>query len=178
MDEPVTVPVMAERVPPTADSSEAALEARANDVVDRYVAWAAAAGVIPVPVVDVVAIGGVQLRMLHHIAAVYDVPFSENRGKSYIAALIGSILPASAAAPTAIGLASMLKFIPIVGTTIASVSMPALSAAATYGVGKVFIKHFASGGTLLDFNPKDYVEFMKLQAEKAKAASASKRSAL
>lgn len=177
MEETTTVPATAETAPASTHSSEAALEVRANDVVDRYVAWAAAAGVIPVPVLDVVAIGGVQLRMLHHIAAVYNVPFSENRGKSYIAALIGSILPTGAAAPMAIGLASMLKFIPVVGTTIASVSMPALSAAATYGVGKVFIKHFASGGTLLDFNPKDYVEFMKVQAEKAKAASASKGSA-
>src|SRR5271165_4890921 len=30
-------------------------------------------------------------------------------------------------------------------------------------IGKVFIKHFASGGTLLDFNPPDYREFIKKQ---------------
>jgi hypothetical protein len=30
----------------------------------------------------------------------------------------------------------------------------------------VFIQHFASGGTLLDFNPPDYREFIKAQKEK------------
>jgi hypothetical protein len=30
----------------------------------------------------------------------------------------------------------------------------------------VFIQHFASGGTLLDFNPPDYREFIKAQQEK------------
>jgi uncharacterized protein (DUF697 family) len=156
-----------------ADSSDVSREMRANDVVNRYAAWAAAAGVIPVPLVDVLAIGGVQLRMLRRLSEVYGVAFSENRIKSYVAALVGSILPASAAAPAAMGVASVLKFVPIVGTTIASLSMPAFSAAATYAVGKVFIQHFGSGGTLLDFNPKDYVEFMKAQNERAKARALS-----
>ena len=39
--------------------------------------------------------------------------------------------------------------------------MPVFSAGATYLIGKVFIQHFASGGTLLDFNPPDYREFIK-----------------
>jgi hypothetical protein len=33
-------------------------------------------------------------------------------------------------------------------------------------IGKVFIQHFASGGTLLDFNPPDYREFIKAQQER------------
>jgi hypothetical protein len=44
--------------------------------------------------------------------------------------------------------------------------MPVLSAGATYAVGKAFIQHFKSGGTLLDFNPPDYREFIKAQKEK------------
>ena len=47
--------------------------------------------------------------------------------------------------------------------------MPAFSAGATYLIGKVFIQHFASGGTLLDFNPPDYREFIKAQKEKLDA---------
>ena len=43
--------------------------------------------------------------------------------------------------------------------------MPVLSAGATYAIGKAFIQHFASGGTLLDFNPPDYREFIKAQKE-------------
>ena len=43
--------------------------------------------------------------------------------------------------------------------------MPVLSAGATYAIGMAFIEHFASGGTLLDFNPRDYREFIKAQKE-------------
>jgi hypothetical protein len=51
--------------------------------------------------------------------------------------------------------------------------MPVFSAGATYVIGKVFIQHFASGGTLLDFNPPDYREFIKAQQEKLSAGSAA-----
>jgi uncharacterized protein (DUF697 family) len=146
---------------------------KAAELVSRYTAWAAAAGVIPVPFVDVLAIGGVQLKMLRELAAIYNVEFSENIGKSVTAALVGALVPAGAAPVAAMGVVSLLKFVPLVGTVLASVSMPALSAAATYAIGKVFIQHFASGGTLLDFNPQDYREFMRQQAEKAKSSPTS-----
>ena len=59
-----------------------------------------------------------------------------------------------------IGAASVLKAVPIVGTIVAGFVIPVLSAGATYAIGKAFIQHFASGGTLLDFNPPDYREFV------------------
>jgi uncharacterized protein (DUF697 family) len=141
----------------------------AEQTLKRFSAWSAAAGVIPVPFVDMVAVGGLQLQMLRRLAEIYDVPFSDNVGKSILATTLGSIVPISAAAPTAIGLASALKFIPVLGTTVAALTMPAMSAGATYVVGKVFIQHFASGGTLLDFNPAEYREFMKSQLKKSRA---------
>jgi hypothetical protein len=42
---------------------------------------------------------------------------------------------------------------------------PALAVAATYVIGLAFIEHFASGGTLLDFDPPDYQEFIKRSME-------------
>jgi hypothetical protein len=44
--------------------------------------------------------------------------------------------------------------------------MPVASAGATWVIGKVFLQHFASGGTLLNFNPPDYREFIKEQKAK------------
>ena len=64
-----------------------------------------------------------------------------------------------------IGAASVLKAVPIVGTIVAGFVIPVLSAGATYAIGKAFIQHFASGGTLLDFNPPDYRDFVKAQKE-------------
>jgi uncharacterized protein (DUF697 family) len=66
---------------------------------------------------------------------------------------------------------SLVKAVPAVGWVVGAVTMPALSAGATYVVGKVFIQHFASGGTLLDFNLPDYREFIKVQKEKLAARS-------
>jgi uncharacterized protein (DUF697 family) len=145
----------------------------ASKLVDRFSLWSGAAGLIPVPLVDIAAVGGVQLQMLRRLSEIYGVPFSDNRGKSIIASLAGSVLPASTATTTAIGVSSALKSIPGVGTVIAACTMPVFSAGATWVIGKVFIQHFASGGTLLDFNPPDYREFIKAQKEKWNARSAA-----
>ena len=53
----------------------------------------------------------------------------------------------------------------MLGTITAGFVMPALSAGATFAIGKAFIQHFASGGTLLDFNPPDYREFIRAQRD-------------
>ncbi len=133
----------------------------ATKLVDRFSLWGGVAGLIPVPVVDVVAVGGLQLQMLRRLSQIYEVPFSENSGKALIASLAGAMIPAS----SGVGAASVLKAVPILGTIAASFVMPALSAGATYAIGKAFIQHFESGGTLLDFNPPDYREFIKAQKE-------------
>ena len=145
--------------------TEADRDEIASKLVDRFSLWSGAAGLIPVPIIDIAAVAGIQIQMLRRLSEIYDVPFSENRGKSIIASLAGSVIPAGTAATTTIGLASMLKSLPGIGTTIAVITMPAFSASATWVVGKVFIKHFASGGTLLDLNPPDYREFIKTQKE-------------
>ena len=141
----------------------------AERLVDRFTLWSGGAGLIPIPLVDIAAVGGVQVQMLRKLSEIYGVPFSENAGKSVLASLAGSLIPASAATTTAMGVTSALKLIPGVGTIIAWATMPAFSAGATYLIGKVFIQHFASGGTLLDFNPPDYREFIKAQKEKLDA---------
>ena len=156
---------MAENSTPSAESGEATPESRsvqASKLVDRFSLWSGAAGLIPLPVVDVFAVGGVQLQMLNRLSQIYGVPFAENRGKALIASLAGSWIPAT----SGVGAASALKVVPILGMVISGFVMPVLSAGATYAIGKAFIQHFESGGTLLDFNPPDYREFVKAQKDK------------
>jgi uncharacterized protein (DUF697 family) len=138
----------------------------ASKLVERFSLWSGAAGLLPIPLVDVAAVGGVQLQMLRRLSEIYGVPFSENMGKSVIASLAGSVLPASAASSAAMGVGSLIKGVPVFGTAVGAITMPVISAGATYIIGKVFIQHFASGGTLLNFNPPDYREFIKAQKEK------------
>jgi uncharacterized protein (DUF697 family) len=160
----------------SATSAPATPESRneaASKLVDKFAIWSGVAGLIPVPIVDVVAVGGLQLEMLRRVSNVYGVAFSENRGKALIASLAGAMIPAT----SGIGAASMLKAVPFFGTIVGAFVMPVLSAGATYAIGKAFIQHFASGGTLLDFNPPDYREFVKAQKEKWDARRGSGRDA-
>jgi uncharacterized protein (DUF697 family) len=148
----------------TASASTAVPEQRdqaAAKLVDRFSIWSGVAGLVPVPVVDVLAVGGLQLQMLRRLSQIYGVEFSENRGKALIAALAGCMIPAT----SGMGAASALKAIPVVNILAAGFVMPVLSAGATYAIGKAFVQHFESGGTLLDFNPPDYREFVKAQKE-------------
>ncbi len=148
----------------------------ASKLVDRFALWSGVAGLIPVPIVDAVAVGGLQIQMLRRLSQIYDVAFSDNRGKAVIASLAGSMIPTT----SGIGAASLLKAVPVLGTIASGFVMPVLSAGATYAIGKAFIQHFASGGTLLDFNPPDYREFIRHQREmwdsRSKGASRSARS--
>jgi uncharacterized protein (DUF697 family) len=148
----------------TSSTASAPVEPRdevASRLVNRFAIWSGVAGLIPVPIADFVVVGGVQVQMLRRLSQIYDVPFSEDRGKSLIAALAGALVPLT----STIGIYSTVKAVPFVGTIIGELAMPVLSAGATYAIGQAFIKHFESGGTLLDFNPPDYRELVKSQKE-------------
>jgi uncharacterized protein (DUF697 family) len=134
---------------------------RATKVVDRFSFWSGVAGLLPVPFVDLAAVAALQIQMLRLISQVYDVPFSENRGKALIAGIFGTVIPVS----TGVGMASVVKSIPIAGTAVGALATPALAVAATYAIGRVFIQHFASGGTLLDFEPPNYREFISREMQ-------------
>ncbi len=131
-------------------AAELSRETRAKQATRNYMWWAMGAGLIPYPFADILAVTAVQLKLVEEIAGHYDIKYSENRGKAIIASLIGSLV-ATTIAQGAIG--SLLKLVPVVGTFIGAVSMPIFAGATTYAVGKVFIMHFETGGTLLDFDP-------------------------
>jgi len=134
--------------------------AQAEAIINKYVPWSMGAGFIPVPLVDVVALTGIQVKMLADISAVYGVEFSENRGKSIVISLLGGLGSTSLAAG-AVG--SLVKSIPGVGLWLGAATLPVIAGAITFAVGKVFIQHFESGGTFLNFSS---MEAKKLFAEK------------
>jgi uncharacterized protein (DUF697 family) len=67
---------------------------------------------------------------------------------------------------------SVVKFIPVAGNFMGLVAIPGVAAAFTYAVGKVFVQHFASGGTFLDFDPKKVREYFARQFEEGKLVAA------
>jgi len=144
-------------------------ERRSRAMVQSYVGWASAAGLLPIPVLDVSAVLGIQIAMLKSIARVYGVPFN----RSMVKPLLVSLVNAGSACVLAAPAASLVKFVPFVGSALGMLTLPALSSASCYATGRVFIAHFESGGTFLDFDPASARAFYaKLfsSAQKAPAA--------
>jgi uncharacterized protein (DUF697 family) len=137
------------------------------DKLLRYHVWSAiGVGLVPVPLVDLAALTGIQINLIRKLANAYGIPFLQDTAKNILSSLVGSTLPIIVAPGVA---ASVAKFIPILGQTAGVVTMPIIGGAATYAVGKVFIQHFASGGTFLSFNPekvKDYYQEMFSEGKK------------
>lgn len=128
---------------PAANANTASKLAQSNEVVRKYMLIGLAPGILAYPLLSGVALAGIQLRMLKKISQVYGIEFSKELGKALIGTLVGSSL----APGLAIGL------IPVVGQVVGAASMVVLGGASTYALGKVFIQHFESGGTLLTFDP-------------------------
>ena len=127
-------------------------EERALLLVKRHMWWSMGAGLIPVPLVDLIAVSGVQLKMLSEVARIYGVPFQEARGKMLIGALTGFIIPSSLSFGV---IGSLLKTIPLAGSLVGAPSMALFCGGSAWAMGKVFIQHFESGGTFLTFNPEE-----------------------
>jgi len=128
---------------------------RVDTTLRHHVLGALGVGLIPIPIVDLVALTGIQLNLLRKLAAEYDVPFSEDLVKNILGSLIGGSIPVLFSR----AFFSVIKGIPLIGSTAGALTMPILAGGTTYAVGKVFIQHFASGGTFLTFDPDKVREF-------------------
>jgi uncharacterized protein (DUF697 family) len=154
------------------------VEQRVERIIRRNMLWSAGAGVIPLPYIDMAAVMAVQIKLLKELSEIYDVPLKVNAGKSAVAVLIGGI----AATGGSYGLMTsglwngLMRSVPVVGQLLALATMPAFAAATTYAIGKVFDRHFASGGTFLTFDPKKVEGYFRekfCEAKKDAAAAAA-----
>ncbi len=141
-------------------------EEQAQRLTRNYALWSMGGGLIPVIGLDIATILGVQIKMLHSMSKIYGVEFKENRAKSIITSLIGSL----GIVPVGTGiLFSVIKIIPVVGQLAATVALPISAGAITYATGKVFISHFESGGNFLDLNPSKMKEAYRKMFDEGKA---------
>lgn len=144
-------------------NSNARLDA-ASKIISEATKWSAVASIIPVPSLDLVAIGAVQVKLVTDIAKLYGSDFTHESIKALVSALLGTLIP-SGASKALVG--SAAKSIPGYGTVIGFVSLAAFSSAATYAIGKIFVRHFENGGTLADFSPEAVKADLKNEFQKA-----------
>lgn len=147
-------------------------QARAGGVIHRNTLWALGAGAVPFPVADLVAIIAVQAKMLKELSDLYGVAFREDLVKKLVASLIAGYGGVS------VGLVlggSLAKLIPALGTTFGVLAIPVAAGAFTHATGRVFVMHFESGGTFLDFDPARVREHFRREFEAAKITVAEIR---
>ena len=122
---------------------------QATKIVNKYSGLGAGAGIVPLPVLDLMAISSVNVMMIKELYDLYGISFNQKRARTVINLLLASLSPKLLAGVTA---ASFTKFIPVLGSALGSLSMPLLSSASTYVTGNLMISHLEAGGALEDFN--------------------------
>lgn len=125
----------------------AVLDARAEEIISRHM-WAAgsAAGVNPIPLLDIAGGTAITAKMVLDLARVYKQPIDadtvvkllEQLGKNLIA-MVG----ATAATPAVAGsIAALLKTVPGIGTIAGGLLQGLVQALVTRWIGNVFVKYF------------------------------------
>jgi uncharacterized protein (DUF697 family) len=141
---------------------------RSAEIISNYVKWSAAAGAVPVPLLDTVALAVVQTKMLMDLSEVHDQKLTRDAAEALVSVLLGALLPTAA---TGMLLGSTIKYAPVIGTVAGMATMAALGSAATYAVGKVFARHLIKGGKIAEFNADAIKAELKAEFNDAKSKS-------
>ena len=160
-------PVPAPEAAPAPDTVGRSLIA--ENLIKDYVLASVAASIVPVPLFDIAAVVAIELRMIQKLSELYGKPFSEGVGRNVIVSLAGGVVGYGAGMAVAV---SLTKLIPGIGWMMGMVSLPVLSGASTYAVGRVFVKHYEGGGDIFDLSTEAMRTYYKEQFEKGKALAA------
>ncbi len=152
-------PIGSETTLKVTEISDAERLVATDALIRNHAMVAAGIGFIPLPVLDAIALTGVQLKLLKSLGDLYGQNFSEEYVKKTIASLINGYIPLQMAPIVA----SAIKIVPFLGQAAGALSMASLGAGITYGIGKVFVQHFESGGTFLNFDAQKTKEYFKSQ---------------
>lgn len=160
-----------ETTPATAETPSVSTQADA--LIRRHTVYSMAAGLVPLPLVDIAAVTGVQVKMLGDLCEVYGQDFDAERTRSVIASLISTISGLNLGRGI---VGSVVKAIPVVGTIGGMAAVPVMAGATTYALGRVFSVHFESGGTLLTFDVSKMKEEFKRQLKVGEGIAESLKS--
>jgi len=146
-------------------------DVEAKKIIRNYTIATFVPSVLPMPIIDIAIISGIQLKMLHSLSRLYGVKYSKGLGKKAITSLVGSVTPV-AMTPL---MMSAVQVIPVIGQAAGTISLLILGGASTYAVGKVYVQHFESGGTFLTFDPELVRDYFKEQFAEGKKVVAEAR---
>lgn len=138
--------------------SDTKISPEANAIIRKHALASLTSGILPIPLVDVAILGGIQLRMVRRLAGHYEVEFSEQRARAVIGMLVSFTVASTAG--------SVLRhFVTPAARLLTGLGYMTTNAAVTYGLGRVLGKHFASGGTVWTFDPERAKEAFQEEVE-------------
>ena len=143
--------VVLQAEPGTMPQDEIPHREAAERLIKRYAYWTAGVGLVPLPLLDMAALAGLQLAMLSDLAKLYGVGFSPWRARAIITAIAGGVVPVSAASGL---LGTLARMVPIVGTAAGVLTLPALASGSTVALGKICALHFALGRDIFSLDPR------------------------
>src|SRR3954469_15132876 len=80
--------------------------AQAEAIVRKYSCWSMGIGCLPLPVIDFLAGGGAQVKMISELCGLYGTAFSEHTVRNIVVALLGTT---GGGLFTRVALGSMIK---------------------------------------------------------------------
>lgn len=119
------------------------ITSRADSTIRNHTGFAMAAAVIPVPIADLGAITLVETDMLRALTKIYGLKWSDGFGKQAVG------IAAAVTIGTGIW-ASVLKFIPGMGTMFGGTIQMTIAGTVCYALGKAYQKHLETGGEVFD----------------------------
>ncbi|MGB1240958.1 MAG: DUF697 domain-containing protein [Chitinophagales bacterium] len=133
----------------------------AQEIISKHTYIAVGTGLIPIPLVDIVILSTVQANMISELCDAYRVSYEKSIDKVLMTSVAGGALPKFAG--------SLIKAVPGIGSLIGGVFRAGFSAASTYAIGEVFIRHFEEGGNMQNFNFYLFQDYYQEVFEKGKA---------
>jgi uncharacterized protein (DUF697 family) len=138
----------------------------AVEIVTRFALLSAATPLIPIPVLDSVAVSGVQLAMISELCKRYGQDYSKNVAQSLVGAGGAGLLSLffSNSAPGR-ALKNAAAAIPLIGPIVRWGTGPVVLAGYTWILGLAFIQHFEMGGKFADFDRKQFAAYVQRVAK-------------
>jgi uncharacterized protein (DUF697 family) len=133
-----------------------------------YSTLAASAGALPVPVVDLVLLSGIQSHMVYQLAQLYGQPLTGQRFLEIASTLgLGMLMRQ--------GSRMLIKFIPYIGSVVGAVTGGALAGASTFALGKAFCYYYRAVHQGHVPRPEDLRRYYREQLARAEKAWPAKR---
>jgi len=122
--------------------------AKVQDIIKNRALLAAGLGFVPVPGFNFVSTTVIQIAMVQSVTKLCNIEVK----KSWIKNIISSVLGGIASTGLSQLAAGTFGAVPVVGTSLAVISAPAINGLTTYAIGYMFLRYFESEDGFLKTN--------------------------